>query len=99
MADGYFLVKATHARVVSHSSLSTPPAPCGATLITNSSTGAGSFSTCMSTRTKSESALYSVPHRLRRWGLVQLAASLHGALICLLRISFQPAGEGSVHRV
>src|SRR3989441_8754561 len=79
------LVSSTQARVFSHSSFSTapPPEPRGSTVMVNCSTGWASFSTFMSSRTRSWAASYRVPH----------------CPVCLLMMSFHPEADGSVHRV
>src|SRR5206468_3564099 len=89
-----FLVKGITIRVVSQSTRITPPLPCGWTAMLSRSTGRGSDSVFTSTRTRSESALYSVPHIRARDGTVH-ASPWHGTSVCLLTISFHPLRDGS----
>src|SRR2546429_1902084 len=81
--QSYFAETGIDARVFSHSSFNTPPFPFGSIAIVNCSTGCRRVSTRMSSRARSYRASYSVPH----------------CPVFLLTMSFQPVGEGMVHRL
>src|SRR5512145_780846 len=79
----YRFARGTVTRDRSHENDSRVGAPAGSKAMTNCSTGSRKVSTRASTRTRSCAGSYTVPH----------------CPVCLLIMSFQPVGLGSVHSV